>query len=36
MKFNAGATFPQGTHVWFGLPDGSKAFEPNAANLRLI
>ena len=32
MKFNAGATFPQGTHVWFGLPDGSKAFEPNCSS----
>ena len=29
MKFNVGATFPEGTHVWFGLPDGSKAFVPN-------
>ncbi|MDD6030320.1 MAG: hypothetical protein PUE68_05835 [Kiritimatiellae bacterium] len=29
MKFNSGPTFPKGTHVWFGLPDGSKAFVPN-------
>lgn len=31
-KFNAGATFPAGTHVWFGLPDGSKTFAPNCSS----
>ena len=32
MKFNSGPTFPEGTHVWFGLPDGSKAFVPNCSS----
>ena len=31
-KFNSGPVFPKGTHVWFGLPDGSRAFVPNCSS----